>query len=101
MKTISRRCALAAFAAAALAASAPALASGFPEKPVRFVVPNTAGSATDQLARTVGHAVQQRTGQAVVIENKAGANGIIAAEFVAKAPADGRRHQLRQHARRL
>jgi tripartite-type tricarboxylate transporter receptor subunit TctC len=89
MTNISRRCALAAFAAAALAASAPVLASDFPAKPIRFVVPNTAGSATDQLARTVGHAVQQRTGQAVVVDNRAGANGIIAAEFVARSVPDG------------
>ena len=89
MTTNSRRCALAVFAAAAMAASLPVKAAGFPDKPIRFVVPNTAGSATDQLARTVGNAVQQRTGQAVITDNKAGANGIIAAEFAAKAPADG------------
>lgn len=72
-----------------LAGALPALAASFPEKPIRFVVPNTAGSATDQLARTVAQTVQQRTGQAVVVDNKAGANGIVAAEFVAKAAPDG------------
>ena len=89
MTSTSRRAATALFAATAIAVSLPLLAAGFPDKPIRFVVPNTAGSATDQLARTVGNAVQQRTGQAVITDNKAGANGIIAAEFAAKAPADG------------
>ncbi|MDB5872055.1 MAG: transporter substrate-binding protein [Ramlibacter sp.] len=88
MKKFLRGLAAASAIAAGLLASAQALAA-FPDKPIRFVVPNTAGSATDQLARTVGLTVQQRSGQAVVIDNKAGANGIIAAEFVAKAPADG------------
>jgi tripartite-type tricarboxylate transporter receptor subunit TctC len=72
-----------------LAFSVPATATTFPEKPIRFVVPNTPGSATDQLARAVGATLQQRTGKAVVVENKPGANGILAAEAVAKAPADG------------
>lgn len=75
--------------ALSVAGALPALASSFPEKPIRFVVPNTAGSATDQLARAVGQTVQQRTGQAVVVDNKAGANGVVAAEFVAKAAPDG------------
>lgn len=80
--------AAAAFALVA-ALGQPALAGPFPEKPIRFIVPNTAGSATDQLARTVALTVQQRGGQPVVIENKAGANGIIASEYVAKTVADG------------
>ncbi|HMN81400.1 MAG TPA: tripartite tricarboxylate transporter substrate binding protein [Burkholderiaceae bacterium] len=67
----------------------PALAGPFPERPIRFVVPNTAGSATDQLARTVAASVQKTTGQPVVIDNKAGANGIIAADLVAKSSPDG------------
>jgi tripartite-type tricarboxylate transporter receptor subunit TctC len=74
---------------AALALACQVNAATFPDKPIRFIVPNTAGSATDQLARTVALTVQQRGGQPVVIENKAGANGIIASEFVAKSAADG------------
>lgn len=66
-----------------------AQAAQFPEKPIRFIVPNTPGSATDQLARIVGASVQRQSGQPVVVENKAGANGIIATELVAKAPPDG------------
>lgn len=78
-----------ALALAPCLAPLPAAAGPFPDKPMRFVVPNTAGSATDQLARTIAHYVTQKTGQAVVVDNKAGANGIIATEFVAKAPPDG------------
>ncbi len=85
----TRFCAAAAAIATLLLAPLLALAAPFPEKPIHFVVPNTPGSATDQLARTVALTVQQRSGQPVVVENKAGANGIIATEFVAKAPADG------------
>lgn len=66
-----------------------AYADTFPEKPIHFIVPNTPGSATDQLARTVGFSIQKSTGQPVLIENKPGANGIIAAEYVANAQADG------------
>ena len=66
-----------------------ACAAPFPEKPIHFVVPNSPGTATDQLARTVAATVQQRGGQPVVVDNKAGANGIIASDFVAKAPPDG------------
>jgi len=78
-----------ALALAPCLAPLPAAAGPFPDKPVRFVVPNPAGTATDQLARTVAQYVAQKTGQTVVVDNKAGANGIIATDFVAKAPPDG------------
>ncbi|AOF85728.1 tripartite tricarboxylate transporter receptor family protein [Hydrogenophaga sp. RAC07] len=61
----------------------------FPSRPITFVVPFAAGSATDQLARALGQSVTNDTGQPVVVENKAGASGMIAAAAVAKAPADG------------
>jgi tripartite-type tricarboxylate transporter receptor subunit TctC len=72
-------------------AFAPALlrAQGFPEKPITFVVPFAAGSATDQIARAIGQAVAAETKQAVVVDNKGGASGFIASQLVAKAPADG------------
>ena len=66
-----------------------AFALVFPTKPVTFVVPFAAGSATDQLARALGQSVTADTRQPVVIDNKAGASGMIAAQAVAKAPADG------------
>ncbi|CAN5719013.1 tripartite tricarboxylate transporter substrate binding protein [soil metagenome] len=70
---------------------APALASaqGFPEKAITFVVPFAAGTATDQIARAIGNGVTAETKQAVVIDNKAGANGFIASQNVARAAADG------------
>jgi tripartite-type tricarboxylate transporter receptor subunit TctC len=72
-----------------LSLGAPSASATFPDRPIRLVVPNTAGSATDQLARTVASTMQERGGKPVVVENKPGANGIIAATYVAKAAADG------------
>lgn len=79
-----------ALAAAALAL-VPALsqAQAFPEKPITFVVPFAAGTATDQIARAIGNGVTAETQQSVVIDNRAGASGFIASQFAAKAPADG------------
>jgi tripartite-type tricarboxylate transporter receptor subunit TctC len=68
----------------------PALAqTKYPERPVTFVVPFAAGSATDQLARALGNSITQDTKQAVVVDNKAGASGMLAAQAVARAPGDG------------
>jgi len=72
----------------ALAAS-PAAAQTFPAKPVRIVVGFTAGGPTDIVARTVGQKLSEGWGQPVVIDNRAGAGGVIATEQVARAPADG------------
>ena len=66
-----------------------AQAQAFPEKPITFVVPFAAGTATDQIARALGTQITAETRQAVVIDNKAGASGFIASQSVAKAPADG------------
>jgi tripartite-type tricarboxylate transporter receptor subunit TctC len=74
---------------AAAALAAPALAQSYPAKPVTFVVPFAAGSATDQLARALGQSITEQTKQAVVVENKAGASGMLAAQQVARAAADG------------
>ena len=75
---------------AALAARAPpAMAQDFPAKPIRFVVGYAAGGPTDVIARLVAQEVQATLGQTVVVENKSGANGNIATEDVARAPADG------------
>ena len=59
------------------------------DKPVRIVVPFTAGSATDILARTVGQKLSELWGQPVVIDNRPGAGGTIGAAIVAKSPGDG------------
>ncbi|WP_017757763.1 Bug family tripartite tricarboxylate transporter substrate binding protein, partial [Pseudacidovorax intermedius] len=78
-------------AALAAAATLPGLAQAqtYPAKPVTFVVPFAAGSATDQLARALGQSFTEQTGQSVVVDNRAGASGMIAAQYVAKAAADG------------
>ena len=67
----------------------PSVAQTFPTKPVRIVVPQTPGGASDALARIVGQKLSEKWGQPVVIENRAGAGGNIGMDAVAKAPADG------------
>jgi len=61
----------------------------FPTKPIRVIVPFPAGSATDTLSRILANSVSQPLGQPVVVENKAGADGAIAATEVAKSAPDG------------
>lgn len=75
----------------ALAGALPgaALAQAYPSKPVTFVVPFAAGSATDQLARALGQSFTEQTRQAVVVDNKAGASGMLAAQSAARAAPDG------------
>lgn len=74
--------------ALAAAAATVALAQSFPAKPITFIVPFAAGSATDQLARALGQSITTDTQQAVVIDNKAGASGMLAAQAAARAAAD-------------
>jgi len=64
-------------------------AQSYPNKPIRFVVAFTAGSATDIIARAVGDVMSTSLGQQIIIENKPGAGGTIAAGQVAKTDADG------------
>ena len=80
---------IASFAAASLLTAAAALAQDFPAKGITLVVPFAAGSATDQLARALGQSLATQTRQAVIVDNKPGASGFLAAQYVAKAPADG------------
>jgi tripartite-type tricarboxylate transporter receptor subunit TctC len=61
----------------------------FPSKPIKLIVPFGPGSGTDTSARYFGRKLQELTGQPVVVENKAGANGFIAVKQVLSAPADG------------
>ena len=82
------------FTAAAVAStlalgSSAALAQAYPAKPISLVVPFSAGGPTDIVARTLAATMTKSLGQSVVVENKAGAGGTIAAGFVMKAPADG------------
>ena len=76
------------FAAAAMLAS-PAMAQKWPDKPVKLIVPYPPGGNVDTAARIVAPGMQELLGQPVVVENKPGAGGLIAGEFVAKSPADG------------
>jgi tripartite-type tricarboxylate transporter receptor subunit TctC len=64
-------------------------AAEYPNRPVRIIVPFGAGSATDVVARTIGQNLGEALGQAMVIDNRAGANGTIGAELAAKSPKDG------------
>lgn len=68
---------------------APAFPQPYPAKPIRIVVPFSAGGPTDITARQIGPRMTELLGQPIVVDNRAGATGIIGAEMVAKAPADG------------
>ena len=74
---------------ALLCAPLPAAAQSFPDRPIQLIVPFGAGSAVDTIARAIAAQVAEQTGQAVLVDNRTGANGIIAAEAAAKSPADG------------
>ena len=91
MKSLSRRFVWSAAGAAtmSLAARRPAMADDFPNKPVKLVVTFAPGGGADILARITSDAFAERLGQPVVIDNRAGANGNVGMEAVARAPADG------------
>lgn len=74
---------------ACAAATSTALAQTYPSRPVRLIVPFPPGGAVDAYARSIQPALSENLGQPVIIENRAGASGMIGAELVAKAPADG------------
>lgn len=86
---IQRRHCIQWLAAASAAASLPAWAQAYPSKSIRLIVPAAPGGAADFLARIVGPKLGEALGQTVVIDNRAGASGTIAADMTAKAPADG------------
>ena len=69
--------------------SAGAIAQSYPAKTIRIVVPNAPGGTSDILARSIGQKLNEAWGQSVIVENRAGANGNIGANLVAKSPADG------------
>ena len=80
---------LATAALALLCLAAPASAQNYPSRPIKFVVPFAAGSATDVLARVLGEHVSRTLRGQVVVENMAGGSGVIAAQAVARAAPDG------------
>jgi len=66
-----------------------ALAQTYPTKPLRLIVPNTPGGGTDTVARLIADRVAPALGHQIIVENRGGAGGAIAAEMVARAPKDG------------
>lgn len=76
-------------AGAAIVASAPGYCDTYPSKPIKIVVPFSAGGTTDLLARAVGAELTKSLGQTVVIDNRGGAGGNVGADLVAKSAADG------------
>jgi len=83
-------CLVAPLVSAALAATAPALAQpAFPSKAITIVVPTAAGGANDAMARTIAQKLTPMLGQPIIVDNRAGANGSIASEYVARAVPDG------------
>lgn len=85
-KTLTFRCGL---ILALLALPLAGKAQDYPTRPVRFVVPYPAGSSPDMLARLIGEHLGRRIKQTVIIDNKAGAAGMIGARSIADSPADG------------
>ncbi|MSQ52861.1 MAG: tripartite tricarboxylate transporter substrate binding protein [Betaproteobacteria bacterium] len=76
-------------AMAIAAASTAALAQGYPDKPIRVIIPYPPGGTTDLVVRLVQNRLQSQLGQSLLIENRAGATGAIGAEAVARAAPDG------------
>ena len=89
-QAVNRRVLMRMLAAVSLATTTwAAQAQAFPNKPIRFVVPYPPGGASDVTARLIADKLGPLIGQSVIVENRPGANGIIALEAVAKAPPDG------------
>lgn len=84
-----RRSVLSALAIAASLLAAPALAQEFPARPIKIVVPQPSGSGPDTLARTLADVLAKSLNRSVVVENRPGANGTLAAAYVLSQPADG------------
>ena len=89
MLSVFRRGAAACGAVMAIALAGSVSAQGFPSKPVRLIVPFAPGGVVDITARQLGQKMSDAMGQPFIIENRPGASGSIAAEQVAKSPADG------------
>jgi len=91
MKQINRRGVLAAFvgAGASLAFTGPSKAYAWPSRPVTLIVPFTAGTTSDVIARGLAHDLSQQLGQTFIVENKTGAGGNIGASVVARSAPDG------------
>src|SRR6185295_16480651 len=80
---------LSAFICGSMFFACSAQAQDYPQRPIRLIVGFTPGGSTDLVARLIGAKLAERLGQQVVIDNRPGASGIIAAEIVAKSQPDG------------
>src|SRR3954453_1147190 len=90
LTALLRPCAALALALAATLGPAPeAAAQFFPDRPIRFFVPFPAGGSTDAVARAMQPALEKILGQPVVVENRAGAGGMLGVDAVAKSAPDG------------
>ena len=87
--TVRTAAASVALCAPLVLACAPAAAQAWPAKPIRFIVTLAPGSAVDIVARLTGEPISKALGQPVVVESRVGGGGVVAAEFVMRAPADG------------
>ena len=76
-------------ASSGLGMLAPAMAQGYPNKPIKAIVPFAPGSATDTIGRAFAAKMSEELGQTIVVENKPGVNGMLGADAVAKSAADG------------
>ncbi|MBM3372749.1 MAG: tripartite tricarboxylate transporter substrate binding protein, partial [Betaproteobacteria bacterium] len=88
-KRFARRLLQGLLCAAALAATVPAMAQSFPSKTVRFLVGAPPGGSNDLFARAIGQQMAGPLGQQVIVDNRPGANQMIAADIMAKSPPDG------------
>lgn len=77
--------------------SSVAWAQGYPNKPIRWVVPSTPGDGSDITGRLIADKLSRELGQPVVIDNKPGAGGVLGSENVARSAPDGYNHSSRHH----
>ena len=89
MKSVLARCTLVILALSAVLGATPLFAQGYPSKPIRLIVPFSAGGLIDTMARAIQPKLAEALGQQVVIENRGGAGGTLAEAQVAKSPPDG------------
>jgi len=89
MPTIHRALAKALLVLSAAMTAWPVLAAGYPDHPLRIIVPFAPGGASDQTARYMAQKLTERLGQSVIVENRTGASGAIGAAYVARSAPDG------------
>src|ERR1700704_4428839 len=89
MSCWQRACLIACCATIVAVAHAQDAAKSYPDRPIRLIAPSSAGGPVDVIARIVAQSLSEQLGQQIVIDNRAGAAGLIGAELVAKSAPDG------------